>query len=62
MEQAQSNVTRPGIACYRCGGPMRFVSSEPHPVEAGVDLHTYGCGRCDFVQVLTVAGPRQSAA
>jgi hypothetical protein len=41
---------------------MHLVSSEPHPVRVGIDLHTYGCTRCDFVQVLTVTGPEKTAA
>lgn len=41
---------------------MRFVSSEPHPVDGGVDLHTYGCARCDFVQVFKVPGETPTAA
>jgi hypothetical protein len=32
---------------------MRLVSSEPHPTQPGVDLLTFGCTACDFVQVLT---------
>jgi len=29
---------------------MRLVSSEPHPVAARVDLQTFGCIVCEFVE------------
>jgi len=62
MSQAQTKAPAAGTACSHCGGQMRFVSSEPHPVAPGVDQHTYGCTRCDFVQILTVPNPAPTAA
>jgi len=38
--------------CQECGGVMRLIGSEPHPVEAQTDLLTYCCAACEefFVQ------------
>ena len=38
--------------CEHCGGPMRLVGSEPHPVQAKTDLLTYACTACDELLVL----------
>ncbi len=38
--------------CQRCGGLMRLVGSEPHPVEAKTDLLTFSCTTCDEYFVL----------
>jgi hypothetical protein len=40
--------------CDRCGGPMRLVGTEPHPVYAETDLFTYACTECDGIQVVSV--------
>src|SRR5215475_11863245 len=32
--------------CQHCGGVMRLIGSEPHPVEAKTDLLTYCCTAC----------------
>ena len=32
--------------CESCGGLMRLVGSEPHPVEDKVDLLTFDCTAC----------------
>jgi hypothetical protein len=46
--------------CDRCGGPMRLVGTEPHPVYAQTDLFTFACTECDGMQVTSV--PLQSPA
>jgi hypothetical protein len=43
--------------CDSCGGLMRLVGSEPHPVEAKVDLLTFNCTACDAFQVSRVDIP-----
>jgi hypothetical protein len=45
------------ILCQRCGGLMRLIGSEPHPVEAKTDLLTYACTGCEDFLVLPVAMP-----
>jgi hypothetical protein len=40
------------LLCQHCGGLMRLVGSEPHPVEAKTDLLTYSCTACDEFLVL----------
>ncbi len=47
--------------CERCGGLMRLVGSEPHPVEAKVDLLTFNCTVCDAFQVSRVEIPTLDA-
>ena len=42
------------LLCQRCGGLLRLVGSEPHPVQAGTDLLTYSCTDCDELLVLPV--------
>ncbi len=43
--------------CERCGGLMRLVGSEPHPVEDNVDLLTFNCTACGEFQVSRVEPP-----
>ncbi|HEX3163759.1 MAG TPA: hypothetical protein VHQ92_14375 [Pseudolabrys sp.] len=43
--------------CENCGGLMRLVGSEPHPVEAKVDLLTFNCTDCGAFQVSRVDIP-----
>jgi len=43
------------LLCPRCGGLMRLVGSEPHPVEAKADLLTYSCTGCEELLVLPVS-------
>jgi len=45
------------ILCGQCGGLMRLVGSEPHPVEAKTDLLTYACTACDEFFVLPIDAP-----
>jgi len=40
--------------CKRCGGLMRLIGSERHPVEVSTDLLTYCCTSCDEFLVLPV--------
>jgi hypothetical protein len=49
MNQIELKQTK-GWAAHRCpfcGGAMRLIGSEPHPVEAKTDLLTYCCTACD---------------
>lgn len=43
--------------CDICGGLMHLVGSEPHPVEAKVDLLTFTCTACGAFQVSRVDIP-----
>jgi hypothetical protein len=43
--------------CESCGGLMCLVGSEPHPVEAKVDLLTFNCTACGAFQVTPIAIP-----
>jgi hypothetical protein len=45
------------LLCARCGGLMRLVGSEPHPVEVKTDLLTYSCTGCEEILVLPVPLP-----
>jgi hypothetical protein len=45
------------LLCQRCGGLMRLIGSEPHPVEAKTDLLTYSCTACEEFLVLPVSIP-----
>ena len=40
--------------CQRCGGLMRLIGSEPHPVEVETDLLTFCCTACDEFLVLPI--------
>ena len=42
------------LLCEHCGGLMRLVGSEPHPVQSRIDLLTYACTACDEFLVLPV--------
>jgi hypothetical protein len=44
--------------CRLCGGVMRLIGSEAHPMEAKTDLLTYCCTACDEYLIL----PIESAA
>ena len=50
--QLQEMKSLPSILCQLCGGPMRLIGSEPHPVENNADLLTYCCTSCDEFSVL----------
>jgi predicted RNA-binding Zn-ribbon protein involved in translation (DUF1610 family) len=43
--------------CESCGGLMRLVGSEPHPVEDKVDLLTFNCSACGEFHVSRVDIP-----
>ena len=43
--------------CGHCGGLMRLVGTEPHPIRDGTDLFTYACTACDALQVITAPLP-----
>jgi hypothetical protein len=45
------------LLCTRCGGLMRLVGSEPHPVEDQANLLTYSCTACDELLVLPASEP-----
>lgn len=62
MKQPETSARQPAAICHRCGGLMRFIGTEPHPVEPGADLHHFGCTGCDFAQVLTVRDDTHTAA
>ena len=40
--------------CQLCGGVMRLIGTEAHPIEAKTDLLTYCCTACDEFLVLPV--------
>ena len=44
--QKQETPSTP-IHCQFCGGLMRLIGSEPHPIEDNLDLLTYLCSACD---------------
>jgi len=45
------------LLCPRCGGLMRLVGSEPHPIEARTDLLTYSCTACEELLAIPVPFP-----
>jgi hypothetical protein len=49
------------LLCQRCGGLMRLIGSEPHPIEAKADLLTYSCTACEDFLVLSVSIPATGA-
>jgi len=49
------------LLCQHCGGLMRLVGSEPHPVEAKTDLLTYNCTACEELLVLPLSIPATGA-
>lgn len=42
------------IPCGACRSLMRFIGTEPHPVTAATDIHTYSCLACENVEAVTV--------
>ena len=56
IEIKESKTLAP-FPCESCGGLMRLVGSEPHPVEAKVDLLTCNCTACGAVQVSRIDIP-----
>ena len=46
LEEVEVNEVAPH-RCQRCGGLMRLIASERHPVDAKTDLLTYYCTACD---------------
>ena len=42
------------IHCEFCGGAMRLIGSEPHPVKDNADLLTYLCSTCGEFSVLPI--------
>jgi hypothetical protein len=49
------------LLCQDCGGLMRLIGSEPHPVEAKTDLLTYCCTACDEFLVQPITTPANNA-
>ena len=45
------------IHCQFCGGLMRLIGSEPHPIEDNLDLLTYLCSACDEFAVSPIESP-----
>ena len=56
MQQIEIDLTNPTApkTCSKCGGLMRLVGSEPHPVAAATDLLTFSCTSCEAFEVLPV--------
>jgi hypothetical protein len=52
IQLSQVTASAPRLLCQYCGGVMRLIGSESHPVEANTDLLTYSCAACEefFVQ------------
>jgi hypothetical protein len=46
IELKEANGSAPQL-CQCCGGPIRLIASEPHPVETDTDVLTYWCTACD---------------
>jgi hypothetical protein len=44
----------PLIGCQHCGGLMRLIGSESHPVQHNTELLTYCCTACDEFLVLPI--------
>jgi hypothetical protein len=57
LVKAQESKCLVPFPCESCGGLMHLVGSEPHPVEAKVDLLTFNCTACSAVQVSRVEIP-----
>jgi hypothetical protein len=49
------------LLCQDCGGLMRLIGSEPHPVDAKTDLLTYCCTACDEFFVQPIKTPANNA-
>jgi hypothetical protein len=60
IELEEMKSLRP-LLCQCCGGLMRLIGSEPHPVEAKTDLLTYCCTACDEFLVLPIQNPANNA-
>jgi hypothetical protein len=45
------------IRCEFCGGQMRLIGSEAHPVEDNTDLLTYLCSACGEFAVSPIESP-----
>jgi hypothetical protein len=56
IEIKESKTLAP-FPCEFCGGLMRLVGSEPHPVEMKVDLLTFNCTACGSFHVSRVDLP-----
>jgi hypothetical protein len=56
MKQIQLKEVTPATPCdcQSCGGLLRLIGSEPHPVQDNTDLLTYTCTVCDEFQVVPV--------
>ena len=54
--QKQETPSTP-IHCQFCGGLMRLIGSEPHPVEDNLDLLTYVCSACNEFAVSSIESP-----
>ena len=56
MQQIQIDLSNPTApkTCSKCGGSMRLVGSEPHPVAPETDLLTFSCTSCEDVEVVPV--------
>ena len=56
IEFKESHTLAP-FPCESCGDLMRLVGSEPHPVEAKIDLLTFNCTSCGGFHVTRVDIP-----
>lgn len=56
MKQVQNNTfdKLAPMLCGHCGGVLRLVGSEPHPVQDNTDLLTFSCTRCEELQVVVM--------
>ena len=56
MQQIQFDIRKiPTVmACGKCGGPVRLIGSEPHPVAPATDVLTYSCTVCEAFEVMPV--------
>jgi hypothetical protein len=58
--QLKQETPSASIGCQFCGGPMRLIGSEPHPVKDNTDLLTYLCSACGEFAVLPIESPPSS--
>jgi len=49
----QSDLLAP-LPCVRCLSLMRFIGTEPHPVDPATDVHTYSCLACEHIEAVSV--------
>jgi len=56
MKQVQNDIldNLAPMLCGHCGGLLRLVGSEPHPVQGNTDLLTFSCTRCEELQVVVM--------